>query len=72
VHADHEATVDQLICPLVRQVQSAAGCVVPWGDATRVSQLILCEGIKTAAALALARQAHEVAVRAVLVRGGQP
>ena len=42
----------------LKQGQSAAGCVVLWGDPTRAPRVILCEGIETAAAVALARQAE--------------
>ncbi len=42
----------------LRPGQSADGCVVLWGDPTRAPRVILCEGIETAAALALARQAE--------------
>jgi phage/plasmid primase-like uncharacterized protein len=42
----------------LRAGQSADGCVVLWGDPTRAPHVILCEGIETAAALALARQAE--------------
>jgi hypothetical protein len=42
----------------LRPGQSADGCVVLWGDPTRAPRVILCEGIETAAALALAQQAE--------------
>ena len=42
----------------LRPGQSADGCVVLWGDPTSAPRVILCEGIETAAALALARQAE--------------
>src|SRR5919106_7095923 len=42
----------------LRPGQSADGCVVLWGDPTKAPHVILCEGIETAAALALARQAE--------------
>ena len=42
----------------LKEGQSAAGCVVLWGDAATAPHLLLCEGIETAAALALARQAE--------------
>jgi len=58
----------------LKEGQSAAGCVVLWGDPTRASHLILCEGIETAAAVALARQAEikagEVVVAAALSTAG--
>ena len=58
----------------LKEGQSAAGCVVFWGDPARAPHLILSEGIETAAALALARQAEieagEVAVAAALSTGG--
>ena len=49
--------------------QSASGCVVLWGDPTRARHLILCEGIETAAALALARQAEIEAGEVVIAAG---
>jgi hypothetical protein len=58
----------------LKEGQSAAGCVVLWGDPTRARHLILAEGIETAAALALARQAEidagDVAVAAALSTAG--
>jgi Toprim domain len=57
----------------LKEGQSAAGCVVLWGD-PKAAHLVLGEGIETAAALALARQpeieAGEVAVAAALSTGG--
>jgi hypothetical protein len=59
---------------LKHAVRSHETAAVLWGDPTKASHLILCEGIDRAASLALARQAeiglHVIAVRAVLVRGG--
>jgi Domain of unknown function (DUF927)/Toprim domain len=58
----------------LKEGQSAAGCVVLWGEPTRAANLILCEGIETAAALALARQAeieaNQVVVAAALSTAG--
>jgi phage/plasmid primase-like uncharacterized protein len=58
----------------LKEGQSAASCVVLWGDPAKAPHLILAEGIETAAALALARQAEiaagEVAVAAALSTGG--
>jgi Domain of unknown function (DUF927)/Toprim domain len=58
----------------LREGQSAAGCVVFWGDPAKAPHLILCEGIETAAALALARHAEieagEVVVTAALSTAG--
>ena len=42
----------------LKEGQSAAGCVVLWGDPATAPHLLLCEGIETAAALALAHQAE--------------
>ena len=42
----------------LKEGQNAAGCVALWGDPTRAPHLVLCEGIETAAALALARRAE--------------
>jgi hypothetical protein len=53
----------------LKEGQSAAGCVVLWGDPTRARHVILCEGIETAAALALARQA-EIEAGEVMVAAG--
>ena len=61
---------------LKHAVRSHETAAVLWGDPTKASHLILCEGIDRAASLALSRRAeiglHEIAVRAVLVRGGSP
>jgi hypothetical protein len=58
----------------LKEGQSATGCVVLWGDPTKAPRLILCEGIETAAALALAQQAgieaDEVAIAAALSTAG--
>ena len=58
----------------LKEGQSAAGCVVLWGDPAKAPHLILGEGIETAAALALARQpeieAGEVVVAAALSTAG--
>jgi hypothetical protein len=58
----------------LKEGQNAAGCVVLWGDPAEAPHLILGEGIETAAALALVRQAEieagEVAVAAALSTGG--
>jgi phage/plasmid primase-like uncharacterized protein len=64
----------------LRPGQSSDGCVVLWGDPTRAPGVILCEGIETAAALALARQAEieagDIVVAAALsttgIRSFQP
>jgi hypothetical protein len=50
----------------LKEGQSAAGCVVLWGDPGTAADLILSEGIETAAALALARQAQIEAGEAVV------
>jgi Domain of unknown function (DUF927)/Toprim domain len=58
----------------LKEGRSAAGCVVLWGDPTRAPHILLCEGIETAAALALARQgeieAGEMIVAAALSTSG--
>jgi hypothetical protein len=58
----------------LKEGHSAAGCVVLWGDPAKTPHLVLGEGIETAAALALARQAEieagEVAVAAALSTAG--
>jgi hypothetical protein len=58
----------------LKEGQSAAGCVVLWGDPAKAPHFILGEGIETAAALALARQAEieadDVAVAAALSTAG--
>ena len=58
----------------LKEGQSAAGCVVLWGDPAKAPHLILGEGIETVAALALAQEAEieagEVAVAAALSTGG--
>jgi hypothetical protein len=58
----------------LKEGQGAAGCVVLWGDPAKAPHHILCEGIETAAALALARQteieAGEVVVAAALSTAG--
>ena len=58
----------------LKEGQSAAGCVVLWGDPATASHLIVAEGIETAAALALAHRAEieagEIAVAAALSTSG--
>jgi phage/plasmid primase-like uncharacterized protein len=64
----------------LRVGQSADGCVVLWGDPTKAPRVILCEGVETAAALTLSRQAEieagDVVVAAALsttgIRSFQP
>ena len=58
----------------LKEGQNAAGCVVRWGDPTTAPHLILCEGIETAAAVALAHRteidSHEMVVAAALSTAG--
>ena len=58
----------------LKEGQSAAGCVVLWGDPASAPHLLLAEGIETSAALALAHRAEigagELAVAAALSTSG--
>ena len=47
--------------------RSVAGCAVYWGDPTTGNQLVLCEGIETGAAIALAFQAQIIAGEIAIV-----
>jgi hypothetical protein len=58
----------------LREGQSAAGCVVLWGDPATAPHLIVSEGIETAAALAYAHreevEANELSIAAALSASG--